>query len=107
MKEELQVLKKGNVGIGILQNMKLTRGIHTHYRTGYRVWYMEVEIHHRDRISIIWQGEEWWKVGGVKKYEHNVVSFMIPEEWKRWFVVGECMPPNNQLTVHQVEQVLL
>ena len=53
LKAVLQALQKGNVGIGVIQDMKLNRGVHTRYRAGYKVWSTEAESLHRDRISIV------------------------------------------------------
>ena len=34
----LRALQQVNIRIGVLKEMKLTRGIHTHYIAGYKVW---------------------------------------------------------------------
>ena len=50
----LRAIQQGNGGIGILQDRRLTEGIHTHYKTGYKVWATEAEIRQRGRINIFW-----------------------------------------------------
>ena len=35
-----------------------------------------------------------------------MVSFTITAGLKRWYVVGSCVPPNDQPVVHRVEQSL-
>ena len=102
---------KGNVGIDILEETKLTGGFHTSYSasysTSYRVWAKEAESHHRVRIVIFWQEEAGCQVGCTTNYGLNVVGFTIEVGWKRWFIVRAYVPPNDQPTVHQVEQSLV
>ena len=38
LKAALHALQKGNVDIGVLQETKLTQGIHTQHGSGYDVW---------------------------------------------------------------------
>ena len=38
----LRELKQGNFDVGVFQETKLTKGIHTRYVEGYVVWYKEV-----------------------------------------------------------------
>ena len=58
MKEALRALQQVNFGIGLLQETKLTRGVHTHYRAGYGVWATESECRHRGGIDIFCREEE-------------------------------------------------
>ena len=39
----LCALKQGNIRIGVLQENKLTGGIHTRFSSGYKVWATEAE----------------------------------------------------------------
>ena len=41
------VLQQGNIGIGVLQETKLTRGIHMLFSSGYKIWATEAESRHR------------------------------------------------------------
>ena len=47
MEEALRDFHQGNVNVGVLQEAKLTRRIHTRYRAGYSVWATHVESRHR------------------------------------------------------------
>ena len=42
----LSALQQGNANIGVLQETKLTQGIHTWHVLGYDVWATEVKIRH-------------------------------------------------------------
>ena len=35
-----------------------------------------------------------------------MVSFTIAVGWNKWYIVGACVPPNDQPRVHRVNQVL-
>ena len=48
----MRTLQKRNIGIGVLQETKLTERIHTHYSAGYKVWEMKAGISHRVGITI-------------------------------------------------------
>ena len=45
--------RKSNLGIGVLQETKLTKVIYKRYISGYKVWAMEAESRHRGGITII------------------------------------------------------
>ena len=49
----LQALQKGNIGIRVLQEINITKEIHTRYSTGHKVCAMDAEIRHRVRIAIV------------------------------------------------------
>ena len=61
--------------------MKLVKGIHMHYRLGYKVWATEAEIRHRGGISMIWREEAGWQVEDAMIFGPNVVSFTIMAGW--------------------------
>ena len=82
--------------------MKLTKGMHTRYSTGYNIWVTEAENRHRYRISIVWREEEGCQVEGVTSFGINVVIVTITEGRKHWYIVGAYVPPNDQLNVHRV-----
>ena len=50
----IQALHQGNVGVRILQETKLTEGIHSWYGSGYAVWVMEAESRHRGGVAVAW-----------------------------------------------------
>ena len=58
LESELESLHQGNIGIGVLQETKLTEGIHTHYSAGYKVLAIEADSRHIGGIAIAWQEEE-------------------------------------------------
>ena len=58
MEAALHTLQKGNIGIKVLQETKLSKGIHRSYSSGYKVWATDAEIRHRGGISIAWREEE-------------------------------------------------
>ena len=104
--EALRSLHQGNVKIGVLHKTKLTKRIHKLYSAGYKVWATEAERRQWDRITIVCREEAGWKVEGATSFVPHVEFFTITAGQKRWYVVGKYVPPNDQLTVHQVEQAL-
>ena len=53
LEAELQALQKGNIGIRVLKEINITKGIHTRYSSGQKVCVMDAEIRHRVRIAIV------------------------------------------------------
>ena len=94
-------LRQGNVGVGIIQDTKLTNKIHTRYGSGYLVWSTEAEIHHFRGGAVVWQEEAGWQVEGVVNFGPNVVSFLLTSGVSRWYNVGLYVPPNDVPAVHQ------
>ena len=77
MEAALQALQKSNVGIVVLQDTKLTGGIHTRYGVCCKVWATEAESRYRGGIATVYQDEIGWKVEGAMSFGSNVVSFTI------------------------------
>ena len=48
----LRALQQGNVNIGVLQEKKLTQGIHTQHGAGYDVWATEEKSQYWGGIAI-------------------------------------------------------
>ena len=82
-------------------------GIYIQHSASYSTWKAEAESRHRDRLAIVWKWEEGWQLEGAKKYGPNVVSFLITEEWKQWYVVGAYVLSNKQPMVRWIEQDLV
>ena len=106
MDTTMHALHKGNVGIVVLLETKLTRGIHTRFSSGYKVWETEAKSRHWGGISIVWMKEWVWEVEGLHLFGPNLVSFTVTSVQKCWYVAGSYVPPNNQPAVHQVAQAL-
>ena len=55
----MQALQQVNVSIQVLQETKLTEGIHALYSAGYKVWVTEAKSIHRGGITIFWLEAGW------------------------------------------------
>ena len=53
-------LMVGNIGIRVLQETKLTGGIHMQRISGYTVWDTEADSRHRGGILVVWRDAEGW-----------------------------------------------
>ena len=102
MEAALQALQQSNVGIGVLQEINLTKEIHTRYSAGYKVWAMEAKNGHKGGIAIICQKEAGWHVECGTGFGTNVLIFQITEGQKLWYIIGAYGTPNNQTTVYRV-----
>ena len=51
----LCALHQGNIGIGVLQETKLTEGVHMRFSSGYKVCVIEAESRHQRVIVIVWR----------------------------------------------------
>ena len=78
----LRELKKGNIGIRVLKEKKLTGGINTHYSLGYNVLATKADDIHWGGIVIVLREEAGWQVGGVTSFGPKMVSFTIMTGWK-------------------------
>ena len=91
----LRTLNQGNIRIGVLQETKLTGGIHMRYSLIYKVWATEAESRRRGGIVIVWRRMGGCQVEGATNFGPNVVSFKITTGRKRWYVVEQTCPPMN------------
>ena len=92
--------------MGFLKDTKLTQGIHTWNGTRYYVLVMEEEIQHRGGVVVIWRAAKGWQVEGMANFGPNMDRFLPTSVARRWYVVGEYVPPNNVPAMHRVEQAL-
>ena len=106
MEAGLRALQQGNFNIGVLQEMKLTLGIHTRFGAGYTVGVMHTDIRHMRGVSLVGIYRAGWQVEVIFNYGLKVVSFVLTTGRQRWYVVRAYMPPNDNPTVVHVEQVL-
>ena len=58
----LRALKQVNIYVGLLQEMKLTNGIHARQGAGCAIWATEAEIRHQGGIEVVRRKESRWQV---------------------------------------------
>ena len=102
----MALLALWHIGIEVLQERKLTGGIHMRQRSGYTVWATEEESQRQGGIDIVCRDAEGWGVEGVRNFGTNVVSLIITSGRKSWYGVGAYIPPNDQPTINQTRQAL-
>ena len=92
--------------MGVLQETKLTDGIHANQGEGYYVWEIEDEIRHWVRISVVWRRDTVWQVEGIINFGPNMASFLLMSGSRRWHVLGAYVPPHDAPSVNCIEQAL-
>ena len=92
--------------IVFLQKTNLTKGIHTRYRAGYKVWATEVDSRNKGGITILWMEEEGWHVEGAMVFGQDVVCFTITAGRKLWYVLRSYVLRNDKPSVHWVYHAL-
>ena len=92
--------------MGVLQETKLTDGIHANQGEGYYVWEIEDEIRHRVRILVVWRRDTVWQVEGIINFGPNMGSFLLMSGSRRWHVLGAYVPPHDAPSVNCIEQAL-
>ena len=92
--------------MGVLQETKLTDGIHAHQGEGYSVWVTEAESRHRGVIVVFWREDVGWQVEGIVNFGPNMVRLFLTSWSGRWYVVGAYVPPNYAPAVHHIKQAL-
>ena len=106
MDNAMRALQKGNIGIRVFHETKLTGGIHMGFSSGYKLWATEADRRHRGEIAIVWREEEGWQVEGTSKFGINVVSFIVTLVRKCWYIVGAYLTPNDQPAINRVAKIL-
>ena len=92
--------------VGFLQDTKLTQGIQTCNGARYNVLEMEAESLQWGGVAVVLRAEKGRHVEGTASFGPNMVSFLLMFGARRWYVVGEYMPPNDVPSVHCVKQAL-
>ena len=103
----LRALQQGNVDIRVLQDTKLTRGIHMRYGAGYSVLVTHAEIIHWGGVAAVWMEKAGWQVEGIANYGPSVVTSVLTTGWRIWYVVGAYVTLNDAPTIAHVEEALI
>ena len=55
---------------------------------------------------MVWRAAKGWQVEDMASFGPNMEMFLPTSGARRWYVVGEYVPPNNVPAMHRVEQAL-
>ena len=94
------------MGLGILQETKLTDGIYTRGSAGYSVVATDVPSQHHSGVAIFYRPAPHFAVEAVSNFGPNVIGFHIEMGARRWYMVGCYLAPDDTLTIERVVEAL-
>ena len=78
----------GQHGLGVFQDIKLTKRIYTHESSGYKVVATEAPSAHSGCVAVFYRAEEYLSIEVLQTYGANVVSFQMASGDSWWYIVG-------------------
>jgi hypothetical protein len=102
LKSALQTMKQMGVDCGILLETKLTKGVYTHWSSGYNVRSTHAPSKWQGGISLFWRTSETYEIEEVELHGPNVLSFQLVSGAMRWYIVGCCILPTNLTTLMHI-----
>jgi hypothetical protein len=104
MESALQAMKQMGVDCGILLETKLTKGVYTHWSSGYNVQSTHTPSKWQGGISLFWRTSERYEIEEVELRGPNVLSFQLVLGAMRWYIVGCYILPTNLTTLMHVDE---
>ena len=93
------------VDIAVLQETKLTGGIHTRSSSGYTIVASEAPGKKQGGIALCWKEDnEQFEIEGTKFWNAHVVSFQLVTGVDRFYVMGCYIPPGDISALDDVQR---
>jgi hypothetical protein len=97
-------MKLMGVDCGVFLETKLTKGVYTHWSSGYNIRSTHAPSKWKGGISLFWRASEMYEIEEVEMRGPNVLSFQLVLGTTRWYIMGCYIPPNDLTTITHVEQ---
>ena len=81
--------------LGILQETKPIKCIYTHESNVYNVVATKVLSAHIGSVTIFYRMADHFLVRAFQAYRANVFSFQLALGYRRWFIVGRYVAPDD------------
>ena len=101
-----RALKSADVDIAVLQETKLTGGVHTRNTSGYGIVASKIISISHGRVALVWRKHGESKVEETQIMHANGLTFQLVVGAVRLFVVGYHIPPFNLTTLEHVRNAL-
>ena len=102
----LRGVSQANMGLGILQETKLTDGIYTRGSAGYSVFATDAPSRHRGGVAIFYRSEPHFAVEAVEKFGPNVIGFQLVTGARQWYIVGVYLAPDNTSMMERFSEAI-
>jgi hypothetical protein len=86
------------------EETKLTKGVYTHWSSGYNIQSTHALSKWQGGISLFWRTSEMYEIKEVELRGPNVLSFQLMSGATRWYIVGCYILPTNLPTLAHIEQ---
>ena len=90
------------VDIGVLQETKLEKGIHTRRSSGYSVLASKAMSDRQGCVALVWRESRHYEVEEARIESANVLTFRVVSGELKFYVVGCYIPPSDLTTLDQV-----
>ena len=98
----LRGMEQANMGLGVMQETKITDGVYTCASAGYRVVATDAPSRHRGGIAMFYREGAGFAVEEVRPYGPNVIIFEVVTGRRRWYIIGCYLAPDDARTIERV-----
>ena len=88
------------IGAAILTEMKITDDRYPKLTSGYKVILLKAMTNKQGGIALVWkEGHSSFEVEAARVVTPNLLTFQLVTGYKRFYVMGIYIPPNNTTEV--------
>ena len=102
LESALRRMAQANINLGVFKETKCTDGIYTRESAGYRVVATDAPSRHRGGVALFYRPSPLFAVEAVREYGPNVLSFEVVTGWRRWYIIGCYLAPDDAQTIERV-----
>ena len=106
LESALRGMSQANMDLGILQETKITNGIHTRGSAGYKVIATDAPSRHRGGVALFYRPTPRFSVEAVEKCGSNVMVWQVVTGETRWYIVGAYIAPADEGTMETVVKAI-
>ena len=92
-------MSQANMGLGILQETKITDNIFTCRSAEYSIVALDKPSKYRGELLLFHQLAQNFSVEAIQKFGPNAVGFHLVTGERRWYIMGCYLTPNNTSTI--------
>jgi hypothetical protein len=104
LESAIRVMKQMGVDCGVLLETKLTKGVYTHWSSGYNVQSTHAPSKWQGGISLFWRTSKTYEINKVELRGPNMLSFQLVLGATRWYIMGCYIPPTNLTTLMHINE---
>ena len=102
----LRAMSQMNIDFGVLTETKVTDNVYTRRTDAYQVIATNAASPHQGGVALFYRENNCFQVESVRRWGHNVISFVITTGKRRLGFLGAYVPPADTTTLPHLQKAL-